>query len=43
MNRWKIEFIDLIDHLAELEVQKYLQRFPYWAAEYPMHVEVVSK
>jgi len=27
---WKIEFIDLIAPLAELEVKKYLSSFPYW-------------
>jgi len=25
-----MEIIDLLDHLSELEVQKYLPSFPYW-------------
>jgi len=26
----EIKFDDLFDHLAELEVQRYLANFPYW-------------
>ena len=32
INRWKISFIDLFVHLAELEVLKYLASFPYWSS-----------
>jgi len=28
-NRWKIELIDILAHLVELEVQKHLLSFPY--------------
>jgi len=30
INRWKIEFMDLFAHMAELEVQKYPPSCPYW-------------